>query len=126
MERARDGLIPKLELKESTDGLGPTESRRVIIVEDEEEEELFESVDTFIAGAVSGLVAESLAHPFDTVSMRAKVHPSSVYGTFSGAFRLIYAQGDSFSMANDSVFLVVLLKHSLLSMFRLGGGALIF
>ena len=77
---------------------GPTSSRdrvesspAVIIVEDEEEEEeeLFESMDTFVAGAVSGLIAESLAHPFDTVSMRAKVHPTSTYGTFSGALSML-------------------------------------
>lgn len=61
--------------------------------DNDEEEDLFSSVDVFVAGAVSGIVAETLAHPFDTVSLRAKVHPSSAYGSFAGSFRLIWAQG---------------------------------
>lgn len=47
---------------------------------------------TLIAGALAGLVAETLMHPFDTLSLRAKVHPSSAYGSLAGAFRVIYAQ----------------------------------
>jgi hypothetical protein len=54
-----------------------------------------ESGDTLLAGALAGLVSETLMHPFDTVSLRAKVHPSSAYGNLSGAFRLIFKQGAS-------------------------------
>jgi len=57
----------------------------------------FENGENLIAGAISGLIAETVMHPFDTVSHRAKVHPSSMYGTFAGAFRLIYRQGAPFN-----------------------------
>jgi hypothetical protein len=56
-------------------------------------EDQFEAGENVIAGAISGLIAETVMHPFDTVSHRAKVHPSSAYGNFAGAFRLIYRQG---------------------------------
>jgi len=48
--------------------------------------------DTLIAGALAGLVAESLAHPLDTLSVRAKVHPQSAYGSLAGAAGLILRQ----------------------------------
>jgi Mitochondrial carrier protein len=52
----------------------------------------FDSSENLIAGAISGLIAETVMHAFDTVSHRAKVHPSSLYGNFSGAFKLIWRQ----------------------------------
>lgn len=51
------------------------------------------ATETLIAGAVSGLASEVAAHPFETVSHRAKVHPSSGYGGLLGNARLILAQG---------------------------------
>lgn len=42
-----------------------------------------------MAGAVAGLVSESMLHPFDTVSHRAKVHPQARYGSWIGAYGLI-------------------------------------
>lgn len=50
------------------------------------------SGEYLIAGALAGLISESLLHPIDTISHRAKVHPSSAYGGFTGAVRLIYVQ----------------------------------
>lgn len=52
----------------------------------------FGNGETFIAGAIAGLVAETLLHPMDTASHRAKVHPESKYGGLFGAFRIIWAQ----------------------------------
>lgn len=49
--------------------------------------------ETLVAGAVSGLISEVVAHPFETISHRAKVHPSSGYGGLLGNGRLILAQG---------------------------------
>lgn len=42
----------------------------------------FEASENLVAGGIAGLVAETIMHPFDTVSHRAKVHPSSAYGTW--------------------------------------------
>lgn len=52
----------------------------------------FDSSENLLAGALSGLIAETLMHAFDTVSHRAKVHPSAHYGNFAGAFKLIWRQ----------------------------------
>ena len=52
----------------------------------------FGNGETFIAGAIAGLVAETLLHPLDTASHRAKVHPESAFGGVFGAFRTIWAQ----------------------------------
>ena len=45
--------------------------------------------ETLAAGALAGLVAETLMHPLDTVSHRAKVHPRGEYGSLLGAARLL-------------------------------------
>ena len=46
-------------------------------------------LETLAAGALAGLVAETLMHPLDTVSHRAKVHPRGDYGSLLGAARLL-------------------------------------
>ena len=46
----------------------------------------------FIAGAFAG-TADIMMHPLDTLSVRAKVHPTSGYGGLSGAASKIYAEG---------------------------------
>ncbi len=52
-----------------------------------------EGGQTLLAGALAGLISETLLHPLDTLSLRAKVHPLGVYGTLAGSFRLILQQG---------------------------------
>jgi hypothetical protein len=53
---------------------------------------IFSDFESFAAGAVAGLVAETLMHPLDTASHRAKVHPGAEYGSIFGAFRRLYSQ----------------------------------
>lgn len=48
--------------------------------------------ETLVAGALAGLISEVVMHPLDTASLRAKVHPSSAYGTIAGSFKLIWQQ----------------------------------
>ena len=50
----------------------------------------FAVLETLAAGALAGLVAETLMHPLDTLSHRAKVHPRGAYGgSLLGAARLL-------------------------------------
>jgi len=67
-------------------------------------DDTFNGGENLLAGAISGLIAETIMHPFDTVSHRAKVHPSSQYGNFAGAFRLIYQQGEGHGGRGWGVF----------------------
>jgi hypothetical protein len=50
---------------------------------------------SFFAGGVAGMIANSVLHPFDTVSMRMKVQKSSnlKYAGFSHAVRTILREG---------------------------------
>jgi len=50
------------------------------------------ALETLCAGGLAGLIAEVTMHPFDTISHRAKVHPTAIYGSFAGAFTLILRQ----------------------------------
>jgi Mitochondrial carrier protein len=45
-----------------------------------------------IAGGLAGLLSETLMHPFDTISMRSKVHPNARYGNALGAAHILWAQ----------------------------------
>lgn len=59
---------------------------------DEDDEDDMTLPVNLAAGAVAGFVAETAMHPFETVSTRAKVHPTSAYGGFLGAAGLIYRE----------------------------------
>jgi hypothetical protein len=78
-------------------------SQRASLEFDDTFDDTFSGGENLLAGAISGLIAETVMHPFDTVSHRAKVHPSSQYGSFAGAFRLIYHQGEAGGRAGGRV-----------------------
>jgi hypothetical protein len=55
-------------------------------------------LETLAAGALAGLVTETLMHPLDTVSHRARVHPRCDYGSLLGPptaqfFTILYLSG---------------------------------
>lgn len=62
---------------------------QVVYDDDLDEDDNLLAPECLVAGGVAGFVAETAMHPLETLSTRAKVHPTSQYGGLWGAARTI-------------------------------------